>query len=162
MNLLELHNTKLDLNWEGDDQVQRATFSLDDRRYRISAILEDVEGYTAAHIEFTVENDSGEFSHDATNLNAHAFKVLGIVVNGVVAHLGRLDAYYFIAKQRLGAEYERRCRIYGRMAHKLHVEHDLTYATVNYPGEKAFILARTDKVMVAIKTLLGDDLKEQL
>lgn len=158
MNLLELHNTRLDLEWEDVGDEHRTTFVLDDRRYGITLRQELSPGELSfIRVDFYAIDDEGRFSLEATNVHEHAFKVLGVVVNAVRERFPTADGYYFVVKKRLYPdEYERRLRIYGRMAHKLHIENSMVTNRWQLNDETVFALTRDAAGTTELKTLLGE------
>jgi hypothetical protein len=157
MNLIELHNTSIHLDWEEDDDGASASFTLGDDSYGISVKKELVESSIFVRIDFHSVT-AGGIQHAATNTHGNAFRVLGVVVNGITTHFRNVDGYFFVAKKRLyPQEYEKRKSIFSRMAYKLHIEHSLLYRVLDEADSTAYVLARTAEAMRALDIIIGDD-----
>lgn len=163
MNLFELHNSRRDLDWSDEGAgIFTAEFEATELRYGIIVQTETVDGFTFGRVDFHVKTEDGRLRHDSVNIGSGAFEVLGIVVNGVRERFADLDGYFFVAKRSLyPEEFEKRVKIYGRMAHKLHVENSMHLGSIKRPDEHAFVLTYQELAMTTLKSLLGDDLGQQ-
>lgn len=162
MHLFELHNSRQDLEWQNEGAgTFTTTFTAGDMNYGITVQTEVVEDRVFGRVDFHVKGVDGKLRHDMVNIGPKAFEVLGVVVNGVRERFGDLDGYLFVAKRALYPdEYDRRIKIYGRMAHKLHIENNMHISSVSRPSEHAFMLTHKAAAMDILRQLLGDELKD--
>lgn len=162
MNLIEIYNTRQDLDWtkQGDEHLTK--FQQDDVRYGVVVTIEESRGLRFGRVDFHVEEEDGSLRFDASAASPSVYSVLGIVTNGVIEQFGDLDGIYFVAKKALYPdEYEQRVRIYGKIAHRLHLRLKLGMSFINRPEESISILTRNTQALDVLHDLLDEELKEQ-
>lgn len=162
MNLIEIYNTRQDLTWETQGDEHTAEFEVEGVRYGITVTTENSGELHFGRVDFHVKEPGGKLRFNASEAAPTAYAVLGTVANGVAERFGDLDGVYFVAKKALyPSEYEQRVRLYGKIAHRLHIKLQLGLSFITRPDESITLLTRNDAALARLRELLGDELGDQ-
>lgn len=162
MNLVEIYNTRRDLTWSSQGDEHLAEFEEDGVRYGVVVTIEEGAGLRFGRVDFHVKEKDGSLRFNAREASPSVYSVLGIISNGVVERFGDLDGFYLVTKRSLYPdEYEQRVRLYGKIAHRLHLKLQLGLSFINRPNESISLLTKNDTALELLKQLLGDELKGQ-
>lgn len=144
MKLQEVFNTKLELSWEHSVNEFYSEFSIEDRKYGISAIEESLDEINTIRIDFHYKNGNA-IQHDATNFGEDALKVLAIVSNGIKSKFADYDIIYFLAKKTSNdKEFSSRVKLYSRIVDKLKVENNRVSVKKELGDEYLFGICKTE------------------
>ena len=150
MRLSEIFNTKTDLIWSFDVNEYYSEFKIEDRMYGVSAIEEEIDDFRTVRIDFHIKTDTG-ISHDASNINSDAFKVLAIISNAVKSKFSEYDIIYFLAKKsNSDKEFGSRVKLYSRIVDKLKIENNRIAVKKEFDNEFLFALCKTNAAHTAI------------
>lgn len=143
MNLQEVFNSNVNLEWKYDVNEFYSEFSIEDRKYGISAIEEDIDQLKTIRVDFHFKNGN-KVQHDATNFGKDALKVLGIVSNGIKSKFNNYDVIYFLAKKTNNdKEFSSRVKLYSRIVDKLRVENNRVGLKKELMDEYLFAICKT-------------------
>ena len=151
--LLEVFKTKEDLVWQLDGDSFVTTFRVKDNHYGITIRNDNHNGVDFYDVSFSFL-DNNTVSHGSTNFNTDQFKVLGIVSNSIKKQIPNARVILFSAK--LGnsnnqSEYDKKVKLYSRMAHKLGIENSMLSSTIDLGDETVFVLTKTVDLMNMFK-----------
>lgn len=152
MNLSEVFNTSIPLNWTFSVNEYYSQFSIGKNLYGVSAIEEELNSLKTIRVDFHFM-ENGKISHSKTNFGLDSLKVLSIVTNGIKDKFGKYDVIYFLAKKTdSDKEFTSRVKLYSRIVDKLKVENNKIPVKKDMGNEYLFALCSS----ILAKDLLLD------
>ena len=155
MKLNEIFNTKLILNWTFDVNEYYSEFVINEHKYGISVVEEEIENIKAIRIDFHFKNEDGTIEHNATNFGNDALKVLGIISNAIKEKFNHYEIIYFLAKKTsTDKEFSSRVKLYSRIIDKLKIELNMITIKHEFDNEYLFCLCKEEKDKVIVLQFL--------
>lgn len=170
MLLHEIATSRQDLQWKQHGELHEAEFFVDGNKYGISVIEDTIDGFNAIRVDYHFEASDGTLNHGVTGLNSGAFRILGIVGNGVLEKFKPApEIVYFVLKKRLCTalkdgvkvfdqkQFEQKKAVYARLRDKFAAELEYHKWGTSDGEDQVFFVCKTSQIKDAVVAFYAGD-----